>query len=236
VDTTIPIIAVAAGPVVIAALLTAVYLKESRARAARAEAISKEARSRGLVPGTFGDVPGALDSTVLFTEANPNAVKNIFACKTDEKDVAFFDVTFAGRLLGRVYENTISACAAWVGGGVPMLFIRGENLATKAATLAGLNDVKVGDREFDRRFHIGAPAEFVARRLLANDVRPFLIERPGINVELVAEYLLVYYAPIQTRLFYTAPLSAQRAGKLMDEASELAGLLRRAWLQGTQEG
>jgi len=154
--------------------------------------------------------------------------------------VAFFDyqyvtVTYSRR--GRWpwneerehrWTHTASAVAARLDFASPPLLIRPERWTDKVAALMGYEDVDFSALpEFSRRFYVNGPDRVFARRLVTPLLAAFLVDHVRCAVDFCGPWILLSTGD---------RLSARRAGRLIEQASQLADLTAHEFSKGGAGG
>jgi hypothetical protein len=173
------------------------YLVRKRKRKA---ATPRLAARLGLQPQevVVGQAVAALPFE-LFARGSGRSVENVIGGKVGDRIVTMFDYSYSehgyspntGSTVEQSFE--FSCAAVDVPAPISRVSITREGLFSKIARAVGIEDVEVGDPEFDKAFKVKAADPSVARELLTMELRSWLRSLDDRwNFEIAAGWLLCY--------------------------------------------
>lgn len=205
----------------LAAAATA-YVVWERVRSRRRRAATPSvATSLGLLAESSGGSPlPPLPALSLTTGGTDHRAENVMSGRVGDGRVWVFDYSYrtehtytdsTGRTRTMHRDHDFSCALVELPAALPALRMAREKAFSGVAGRLGFGDIKLGDREFDRRFNIETAAPQVASELIDPSVRQWLLSLEDAPVFEVANRWLVAYDG-QRRMEELGPLLDSAVG------------------------
>jgi len=120
-------------------------------------------------------------------------ISNLVVGRRGEVEWQFFDYVLSSSNVRRRSDWLYGVASARVAQALPEMSVEPEGWFDKALRAMGVRDVRVGDEEFDRRFHVRAADESAAKAILSNaGVREHLMAAGNYRWQLEPGRVLVW--------------------------------------------
>ena len=209
------------GPIVVAVFLALAavgivyYIIAARKRR---EALRAVAVSRGLAFYSRDpyNLPVRYEAMKLCGQGHGRAASNVIAGPVGDGEVNYFDYSYTVGSGKDSHTYSLSACAFRVPCMFKRLLVRPENLFDKAAALIGFEDIDLDLDEFNRKFYVSSEDKKFAYDVLNQRAMEFLLDLPGITMEMGWNYCLFNYRRV---------LKPDEVNELISAASQFYDLL-----------